>query len=564
MLDGAIELVSVTSGGDPGGSPGAGSNREPAISRDGRFVAFCSRQQLVPEDSNDWDDVYLRDRQAQTTSLVGLTDADGLPDAASCDYSGPTISGDGRLVGFESRASNLVAGDTNGGPDIFVRDTLTGHTTRESVPVGVDAGSSHDPEMSPDGRWIVFESDAKMDPAGTAQGLFIKDRLTGEAELVSVGSLGQRDCCARDPEVSADGRYVVFTSGDATLVPGDTNNATDVFVRDRVADTTERITVLDNGVDVNTGAMYPGISGNGRYVTFSSQIEVIPGNWDSQVFLHDRSTGDTTKINVGVVGDPPRDRPGWQVPDLQRGGSHRTPHHGLRNPVRYHRHRDRFGRSRRPNTPGLSSPRWRIDVPRSPFWTAPRTWLPGCQPVAVLRVVGHRPAAAASRGSHRRQRSARRSQGHGLLDRTGRQRLGAVIDYTAVASPGGASCTVGATSCEVTGLTNGQAYTFTVTARNGDGEGPVSAASDPVTPRTIPGAPTGVSGVPGTGTVTVSWTAPADNGGAVVTSYTATASPGGATCTTGGHELLGHGPDQRAGVHLHREGHQRGRRGTGQ
>ena len=110
----------------------------------------------------------------------------------------------------------------------------------------------------------------------------------------------------------------------------------------------------------------------------------------------------------------------------------------------------------------------------------------------------------------------------------------AITSYTATASPSGATCTSAETSCTVNSLTNGQAYTFTVKATNSEGTGPASDPSDPVTPRTTPGAPTGVSGSPGDGKVAVSWTEPADDGGAAITSYTATASPGGATCTSAG------------------------------
>jgi hypothetical protein len=111
---------------------------------------------------------------------------------------------------------------------------------------------------------------------------------------------------------------------------------------------------------------------------------------------------------------------------------------------------------------------------------------------------------------------------------------GAITGYTATASPGGATCTAATTSCTVAGLTNGSSYTFTVHASNHVGDSAESSASAAVTPRTVPGAPTGVAASAGDGRATVSWNAPASDGSAAITGYTATASPGGATCSTSG------------------------------
>ncbi len=108
----------------------------------------------------------------------------------------------------------------------------------------------------------------------------------------------------------------------------------------------------------------------------------------------------------------------------------------------------------------------------------------------------------------------------------------AILNYTVTSNPGGMTCITATTSCTVSGLTNGTPYTFTVVATNVKGSGAPSAPSAPVTPRTVPGVPTGVTGVAGNAQVTVSWTAPASNGGSPITGYTATASPGGASCTT--------------------------------
>ena len=109
----------------------------------------------------------------------------------------------------------------------------------------------------------------------------------------------------------------------------------------------------------------------------------------------------------------------------------------------------------------------------------------------------------------------------------------AITTYVATSLPGGRTCsTSGLTTCGITGLTNGTAYTFTVVARNPRGDGPASTPSSAITPRTVPGAPTGVTGTPANNSVAVAWSAPASNGGSAVISYTAKVSPGGSTCTT--------------------------------
>ncbi|NKI34736.1 IPTL-CTERM sorting domain-containing protein [Wenzhouxiangella sp. XN79A] len=110
-----------------------------------------------------------------------------------------------------------------------------------------------------------------------------------------------------------------------------------------------------------------------------------------------------------------------------------------------------------------------------------------------------------------------------------------ITGYTATSSPGGQTCsTTGATTCTVTGLTNGTSYTFTVVATNAEGDSPPSAPSNAVTPTGVPTAPTGVTATAGDAEASVSWTAPADDGGSPITGYTATSSPGGQTCSTAG------------------------------
>jgi Tol biopolymer transport system component len=153
--------------------------------------------------------------------------------------SGPAISADGRFVAFQSAASNLVPGDTNGAQDIFVRDRQTGTTRRVSVgPGGVQTNaeaSSGVPAISADGRFVAFESDATNLVPGDTNGaidVFVRDRQTGTTRRISVGPGGvQGNSDSGGPAISADGRFVAFVSNASNLVPGDSNARFDVFVR---------------------------------------------------------------------------------------------------------------------------------------------------------------------------------------------------------------------------------------------------------------------------------------------------------------------------------------------
>jgi Tol biopolymer transport system component len=225
------------------GVQGNGASGNASMSADGRYVAFLSQAtNLVPGDTNGVLDVFVRDLQAGTTTLVsagiGGVPADGASDSAS-------ISPDGRYVAFHSAATNLAYGDTNGIDDVFVRDLVTGVTTRESLASSGTQGnaSSYSPSISRGGRFVVFVSDATNLVPGDTNGVadvFVHDRLTGQTTRESVSSTGAQGDQASafyhyfgPPAISADGRLVVFDSLATTLVDSDTNGVSDVFLRDR-------------------------------------------------------------------------------------------------------------------------------------------------------------------------------------------------------------------------------------------------------------------------------------------------------------------------------------------
>ncbi len=209
------------------GSGGAFDNG-PCLSGDGRYVAFSSFGQLV---------VY--DRQTQQSTIASLAPDDAFGNGES-GY--PSCSGDGRYIAFTSVATNLVAGDSNGVRDVFVRDMRTATTTRVSVASDATEGNaavpdSEKPGLSSDGRFVAFTSAASNLVAGDLNGVadaFVHDVTTGATERVSVSSGGvEANGGSGDfvlVSVSANGSYVVLSSFASNLVAGDSNNFGDVFV----------------------------------------------------------------------------------------------------------------------------------------------------------------------------------------------------------------------------------------------------------------------------------------------------------------------------------------------
>jgi hypothetical protein len=225
-----------------------------------------------------------------------------------------SVSGNGRWVAFVSLASNLVVGDTNGTPDIFVRDRWTGTTTRVNVgPGGAEAtGSalgSDAPVISADGRFVAFQSWSTNLVAGDTNNLsdvFVHDLQTGTTTRVSVGPAGvEANAGCADPSISANGRFVAFESGANTLVAGETGNIIDIFVHDRQTGTTTRASVGLSGVQSNGPSLDASISADGRFVAFDSfATNLVPGGGNNakHIFVHDRQAGTTIRASVGPAG----------------------------------------------------------------------------------------------------------------------------------------------------------------------------------------------------------------------------------------------------------------------
>lgn len=298
------DRVSLSSAGSQGNGP---AQDRPAISRDGRFVAFTSfATDLVPGDTNAFADVFLRDRATGTTVRVSVSDAEA---EAAGESRNPSISADGRWVAFDSSADGLVPFDANGLRDVFVRDTLTGATIMISEVAAVpgDAPSSN-PSISADGRFVAFVSAATNlggAPPGGIFNIYLWDRtpLGGPPPTITPVSLGA-DFDSGEPSISPDGQFVAFTSF-ATNLPvagGYTNSNPDVFLWDSAGPTTTiRVSVDLAGGDPNGPSFAPSVSVGGLFVAFQStatDLIALDANGPTlDIFLRDIAGGTTTLVS---------------------------------------------------------------------------------------------------------------------------------------------------------------------------------------------------------------------------------------------------------------------------
>lgn len=320
-LTGEMERVSVASDGTPGNSESGGRNEAgslTSISSDGRFVAFQSYAwNLVPSCPG----VYVHDRQTRETRCVAVA-SDGTMGNGTSSW--PVISANGRFVVFVSDADNLVPNDTNGFNDYFVHDLQTGQTERVSVASdGTQANNVNSDlvgiaSLSADGRFVAFSSYASNLVANdtndgesygapfTTPDIFVHDRQTGETTRVSVASDGtEANGDSFGPSISADGRFVAFVSNASNLIPNDTNTKEDVFVHDRQTGQTTRVSVASDGSQAMRGDSSGAIlSADGRWVAFSSGAANLVSNDTNNeydMFIHYVQTGQT--VRVGLTDD---------------------------------------------------------------------------------------------------------------------------------------------------------------------------------------------------------------------------------------------------------------------
>lgn len=324
-VSGTTETVLRSSAGVQGGSPGASFNA-PAITPDGRYVAFAAGSgDLVPGDTNGNTDIFVRDRTTGTTERVSVSSSGGEGNASSFS---PSISDDGRLVTFDSNASDLVTGDGNGVSDVFVHDRTTNVTERVSVDGSGADGTAYSerPSISGDGRFVAFQSDADNFVPGDTNArsdIFVRDLAADTTERASLAQGGgETDDHSFATSISGNGRYVTYVSGATNVVAGDTNNKYDVFVFDRDTGANERVSVDDGVVEGDQDSVAPAISGDGRYVSFESYAtNLVAGdtNGSADVFRRDRTTGTTIRSSVSTAGAQADD--GSYEPGISRDSS---------------------------------------------------------------------------------------------------------------------------------------------------------------------------------------------------------------------------------------------------
>ena len=340
---GSTARVSVSSDGRQGSGGGI---PVPSISADGNVVAFSTAaRNLVDGDTNDAEDVFVHDRRSRVTTRVSVGPAGAQGNGLSNQ---PSISGDGNVVAFRSNATNLVSGDTNAQPDVFVHDRRTGETARVSVATaGTQAGgASTNPSISGDGNVVAFRSAANNLVSGDTNAqpdVFVRDRQAGTTTRVSVvsGGLQATGGLSESPSISTDGNVVAFMSRSPNVVPGDTNvcagfgttpgSCPDIFVHDRRTATTTRVSMATGGAQANDASLTPSLNADGNLVAFNSRANNLvtqcpppppsttcDRNAQPDVFVHDRRTAVTTRESV--AGDGSEGDGGSFLPSINADG----------------------------------------------------------------------------------------------------------------------------------------------------------------------------------------------------------------------------------------------------
>jgi uncharacterized repeat protein (TIGR01451 family) len=297
----------VNSAGEEG-NDASGTSSVSAISGDGRFVAFGSNATNLIASGNLPFGIFVHDRQTGSTELVSVSSTGRQGEGFT---QSPAISDDGRFVAFDSDATNLVAGDLNGITDVFRHDRVTGETILISVNSAGQQGdnSSHAPAISADGRFVVFHANSALAPEDTNQqtDVYVRDVQAGITTLVSIGfdgSAGNNTSFIQD--ISADGRFVAFVSDSTNLIPNDVQDfEANVYVRDLVAGVTELASMGSDGTRANTLFFFNiSISADGNFVAFSTFDSLVPEDTTELISVNsDEVPGDGRSEEPSVSAD---------------------------------------------------------------------------------------------------------------------------------------------------------------------------------------------------------------------------------------------------------------------
>ncbi|NEY35329.1 hypothetical protein GTU99_24670 [Streptomyces sp. PRKS01-65] len=316
---GAVERINVAADGTQAGTASIAFS----ISGNGRYVAFDSLDGgLIPGDTPDSEDIFLRDRRTGRTEILIGPGPEG-----SFTYA-PSLSADGRYVAFTSSRSDLVAGDTNGQSDAFVHDRWKKTTRRVSVATdGTEGGGRSASEaISADGTRIAFTSARRLGTGAQEPGadqkrprsryFYVHDTRTGRTTPAVVDLDGEETPLNGDVGLSPDGRYALFSSPYANLVPGDTNGARDHFARDLATGVTHRLSVAHDGAEPDGDAVTgrPRLSADNRYAAFvSTASNLVPGdtNGVADAFVRDLRTGEVRRADVADDGTQSNGRTGF-------------------------------------------------------------------------------------------------------------------------------------------------------------------------------------------------------------------------------------------------------------
>ena len=309
LTSGQVTLVSAGING-----PANGSSATPSLSAGALVVAFASQAtNLIAGTSTRFSEVYARDIRGPTR-LVSRTFGDQPPDG---DSTQPVVCANGRFVAFTSTADNLVAGDENAAADVFLADLVTGNIQRVSVSSGGVGGNgpSYNPSISADCRFVSFTSAATNLVPGDTNGVpdvFVHDMLSGGTEQVSVSSSGAGQNASIAPpftqisDISGDGHYVVFDSDATNLVRPDTNGHTDVFRYDMRTGQVSRVSNNSRGRQGNNDSIAPATSADGRVTVFESFADNLASPWvpNENVFAQDLFSRRTQTVDIAANGGP--------------------------------------------------------------------------------------------------------------------------------------------------------------------------------------------------------------------------------------------------------------------